>query len=124
MFKALEAIFRGLPNAKLVADPWGDWTSFRRLVRNMHLLIQPSFTESFNVVTADGVAEGIASVVSDVIEWAPDHWKASPDNTEDIARVGRRLIHDHTTGRDGFRALKRHNDDGMAQWERFIEGRQ
>ncbi len=30
----------------------------------MHLLLQPSYTESFNMVTADGVAEGVASVVS------------------------------------------------------------
>lgn len=124
LLASLEAIFRDLPHAKLVKDPWGHWTSFRRLIRGMHLLLQPSFTESFNVVTADGVAEGVASVVSDVIEWAPDDWKACPDNTQDIAKVGRHLLNDHGDGRDGLHALMRHNEDGVNQWERYLDGRQ
>ena len=45
-------------------------------VGHMHLLLQPSYTESFNMVTADGIAEGVPSVVSDAIDWAPGHWKA------------------------------------------------
>ncbi len=119
--KSIDAIFANLPHAKLVKDPWSPWSSFRVLVRHMHLLLQPSFTESFNIVSADGVAEGIASVVSDVIEWAPNHWKASPDNTEQIARVGLHLLHDNHTGRDGLRALEAHNEDGVRQWIKWME---
>ena len=37
----------------------------------MDLLISFSYTESFSMVTADGVAEGLASVASDAIDWAP-----------------------------------------------------
>ena len=54
----------------------------------MHLLMQPSYTESFNVVTADGVAEGVPSVVSDAIDWAPDNWKAPVDDAHAMARRG------------------------------------
>lgn len=117
---AVEAITNNLPNVTLVKDPWSHWAGFRRLVRHMHLLLQPSFTESFNVVTADGVAEGIPSVVSDVIEWAPDHWKSPPDNTEAIARTGRALLSDSHAGQDGVEALKRHNQDGLLQWVDFL----
>jgi hypothetical protein len=35
---------------------------------DVHLLLQPSFTQSFNVVTADGVHQGVPSVVSDAID--------------------------------------------------------
>jgi hypothetical protein len=121
--RAVEAIFAGLPNAKLVKDTWQPWAGFRRQVRAMHLLLQPSFTESFNVVTADGVAEGVASVVSDVIEWAPAWWKVSPDDTEAIARCGRALISDAHTGRDGLTALTEHNISGVRAWSDFLAGK-
>ena len=120
LVKAVDAIFAGLPNARVVKNPWSPWSDFRRLVRHMHLLLQPSFTESFNVVTADGVAEGVASVVSDVIEWAPIWWQASPDNTEEIARTGRALLSDSHTGVDGLAALKAHNADGINQWSAWM----
>lgn len=116
LVKSVDAIFAGLPNARVVKNPWSPWSDFRRLVRHMHLLLQPSFTESFNVVTADGVAEGVASVVSDVIEWAPAWWQAPPDNTESIARTGRALLSDSHTGTDGVEALSAHNTDGVRQW--------
>jgi hypothetical protein len=86
----------------------------------MHLLLQPSFTESFNVVTADGVAEGVPSVVSDVIEWAPQHWKCPPDNTEEIARVGRGLLSDSHTGVDGVAALAAHDQQGVLAWQNWL----
>lgn len=116
LVKAVDAIFAGLPNARVVKNQWSPWADFRRLVRHMHLLLQPSFTESFNVVTADGVAEGVASVVSDVIEWAPRWWQSPPDNTQEIARTGRALLTDSHTGVDGVAALTAHNIDGITQW--------
>jgi hypothetical protein len=123
LLAAIHAIYDGLPYARIVHDDWLPWCEFRRLVRHMHLLLQPSFTESFNVVTADGVAEGVPSVVSDVIEWAPDWWKASPDNTEDIARVGRTLLTDAHSGTDGVNALTVHNEDGYLQWVKFLQAK-
>lgn len=123
LLPSIEAIYQGLPHAKLVKVPWAPWTSFRRMVRGMHLMLQPSFTESFNVVTADGVAEGIASVVSDVIEWAPRHWQAHPDNTEDIARVGRHLLNDTHSAQDGLRALTNHNADGVRRWSAWLQSK-
>ena len=120
LLQSLKSIFNDLPNAKLIQDTWQPWGGFRRLVRHMHLLLQPSFTESFNVVTADGVAEGIASVVSDVIEWAPDSWKVAPDNTNEIARVGRGLLSDRHTGEDGLKALLAHDRQGVREWVKWL----
>jgi hypothetical protein len=120
LLKSVEAIFADLPSAKLVKHPWDPWANFRRLVRHMHLLLQPSFTESFNVVSADGVAEGVASVVSNVIDWAPDWWKCTPDDTNNIARVGRALLSDSHTGQDGVTALTLHNTNGVAQWKAWL----
>lgn len=120
LVKAVDTIFAELPYAKVVKNRWSPWADFRRLVRYMHLLLQPSFTESFNVVTADGVAEGVPSVVSDVIEWAPAWWQAPPDSTEAIARVGRALLSDSHTGVDGLNALTQHNQIGVTQWAAWM----
>lgn len=120
LVKSVDAIFAGLPNAQVIKNPWSPWADFRRLVRHMHLLLQPSFTESFNVVTADGVAEGVPSVVSDVIEWAPSNWQAPPDNTAEIARVGRGLLSDSHTGVDGVQALTDHNETGVTAWVKWL----
>jgi hypothetical protein len=86
----------------------------------MHLLIQPSYTESFNMVTADGVAEGVPSVVSHAIDWAPSHWKASVDDVREIARVGRYLLSDPHGPADGLAALIRHNREGLESWKRYL----
>ncbi len=117
---AVRAMVNGLPQVKLVEGGWQSWAKFRSTVRHMHLLMQPSYTESFNMVTADGVAEGVPSVVSDAIDWAPEHWKASADDVWDIARIGRLLLSDRLAAEDGFRALRRHNHDGLHAWKRFL----
>ena len=55
-------------------------------------------------MTADGIAEGVPSVVSRAIDWAPEHWKADVDDVLDIARVGRQLYDARATA-DGWKAL-------------------
>jgi len=117
---AIKAMLQGLPNIKLVETGWASWPAFRDIVRKMHLLMSVSYTESFNMVTADGVAEGVPSVVSDAIDWAPDYWQAPVDQTSEIARTGRQLISDPNAARDGLTALEQHNKDGFSAWCQFV----
>jgi hypothetical protein len=106
---------------RLVEAPWADWLEFRRrTVRRMHLMLQPSFTESFNGVTADGIAEGVPSVVGKAIDWVPSKWIANPDDAVDIARAARGLLRDKNAARDGYRALAKHNDCAIKAWRSFL----
>ena len=109
-----------IPRVRLVEAGWHGWREFRQLAGRMHLLLQPSYTESFNMVTADGVAEGVASVVSSAIDWVPKYWQACPDTVLDIARVGRQLLRDPQAPADGYRALQAHNHAGQAAWQSFL----
>jgi hypothetical protein len=120
ILRAVRAMLDGLPNVKLMENGWQCWPKFRQNVQHMHLLLQPSYTESFNMVTADGVAEGVPSVVSEAIDWAPDHWKAMTDDVLDIARVGRALLSDPYAPRDGLEALTSHNRSGIIAWQSFL----
>ena len=119
--RAIEAMLNGSPRVVLVKDEWYQWPQFRSLIRSMHLLIQPSFSETFNMVTADGASESIPSVVSDAIDWAPDDWKAEVDDPVAIARTGRRLLVDGFAGSEGFAALQAHDARGLAAWKHWLQ---
>lgn len=120
ILRSVRAMLDGLPGVTLVQNGWQSWPKFRQIAGHMHLLLQPSYTESFNMVTADGVAEGVASVVSHAIDWAPEHWKAQTDDVLDIARVGRALLSDARAVSDGYAALTAHNQQGIRAWLRFL----
>ena len=117
---AVRQMTHGMPHVKLVENGWQTWPEFRNTVRNMHLLLQPSYTESFNVVTADGIAEGVASVVSDAIDWAPDAWKAPVDDAHAMAATGLRLLRDRNASKRGYAALQKHNRQAVSTWREFV----
>lgn len=120
ILRAARAMFNGLPNARLVENGWQSWPQFRQTVAHMHLLVQPSYTESFNMVTADGIAEGVASVVTSAIDWVPEYWMADGDDVCELARVGRHLLSEPQSIHDGLEALKEHNHSGLAAWRQFL----
>ena len=116
ILNSVRAMVAGIPGFTLKELGWTPWPQFRDHVRRMHLLIQGSYTESFNMVTADGVAEGVPSVVSDAIDWAPEYWKAYSDDVPDIARVGRQLLYDPRASVDGLTHLEMHNAASFDAW--------
>jgi hypothetical protein len=88
----------------------------------MDLLIQVSYTESFNMITADGISVGVPSVVSPVIYWAPDSWKADPDDAINVAEVGIRLLttNQHHIGSD---TLLEHDERSIKYWIDFLKNK-
>jgi hypothetical protein len=117
---SLQAMFDGLKWAKLVVNPWEGWASFRRTVAHMDLCYQLSATETFNVTAADAIAEGVPSVVTPAIAWAPRHWQVDTDRVEDAARVGSHLLSDHDAASDGARSLRVFMQGAIGQWSRHL----
>lgn len=120
VYRTAVAWTQGLPNITLKQLPWATWAEFKRAVGSMDLLMQPSYTETFNNVTADGIAEGTPSVVGDSIEWAPDYWKADVDDSSAVASTGRRLLMDPHAAKDGYVALKSYVAHGLPYWRTFL----
>jgi hypothetical protein len=83
--KNIRALFAALPaRFELVEHPWLSHDDFVALVRQMDLGLQVSFSESFNIVTADFVANGVPVVVSPEVRWLdPSNW-ARPTDMENI----------------------------------------
>jgi glycosyltransferase involved in cell wall biosynthesis len=109
------------PGMTLIQHAWCLWPDFIQIVGDMDLLIQPSYTESFNMITADGILMGVPSVVSSAINWAPDEWKADSDNAMSIARVGFKLLSYGNYG-EGKKALEKHNRHALHLWKKYLLG--
>jgi hypothetical protein len=121
--RPIEEITRGVPNLVLKRAGWLPWPAFRAVMRQMHVHLQPSYTESCNVTVQDGIAENVPSAVGPAISWVPEHWKADIDDACDVARVAEALLHDARAAEEGRRALERYVADGLVGWKRFLLAR-
>jgi len=118
--EAIHQMYARVPRAKVVANHWESWPRFRETVGSMDLLMQPSYTETFNMVTADGIARGVPSVVSEAIAWAPKNWKAATDEARDMADRAVALLHDPTAIEQGMDALTANNEAALREWKKFV----
>ncbi len=119
--RAIFQLLRQQPNVTLRILNWSTWPAFLDFIETLHLMMQVSYTESFNMVTADGISRGVPSVVSHTIDWVPRRWIADSDDPLDVAQVGRNLITDPHAIIDGVRALERHNHNGLNAWAEFMD---
>jgi hypothetical protein len=65
---------------------WLPHDDFEDLIRKMDIGLQISFTESFNIVTADFVLNNVPIIVSDSITWMPEITKASETMYYDVIK--------------------------------------
>jgi hypothetical protein len=77
VLKNLVALFDYSPH-RLVQHGWYQHRDFLLCAEKMDLAMQVSFSESFNIVSADCVTAGVPTVVSDDIEWMPKILQTSP----------------------------------------------
>lgn len=119
---AIEQLCGDVPYFKLIMHPWQYWDDFIRLVAQMDLLLQPSYTESFNMITADGIYVGVPSVVSPAIDWAPTLWKANSDQPVEVAQIGIHLLRDLRMAEAGRQALINHDEVAIGIWKDFLAG--
>jgi glycosyltransferase involved in cell wall biosynthesis len=121
MIEARRELFYKLRGCELVEVPWELWPKFRKTISHMHILFSPSFDETFNVVTADGIAEGVPSVVTSAIEWTPDFWWCDPYSPDSIVRVAAGLLHDPRDAVEAARRkLKAFVATGIERWKDFL----
>lgn len=117
---AIGQMTQDLDGIELVKHNWAYWNDFIKIIASMDLLLQPSYTESFNMITADGISVGVPSVVSSAIFWAPSAWKAETDDCTDIAEKGIKLLKNNKLKRKGLEALLNHNSRSLKHWLKYF----
>ena len=88
VLKNLEELFKD-SHHELVKHYWMEQEEFHHLIKKMDLGLQLSYTESFNIVSADFVNKGVPIIVSKSIRWMPWFLKTS---TVDYNKTIRKII--------------------------------
>lgn len=118
--KNIRALFKGTEH-KLVEVPWLEHKEFVQLIAGFDLGMQVSFTESFNLVTADFVHQGVPILVGDDISWMPEKSRVSPTAYGEIVRKLSQIYNcpkNYTTSNS--KSLERYNKHSKLQWKEFL----
>lgn len=84
----LQGLFAGLAEEghELVGHQWCAHDEFLDIIKRMDIGMQVSFSETFNIVAADMITEGIPMVMSREVPWARVGI-ADPTSSEDITKA-------------------------------------
>jgi glycosyltransferase involved in cell wall biosynthesis len=118
--KNIRALFDNLPNAELVEHNWTSHEQFLKLLTGMDIVLQVSFSETFNIVAADAVNQNVPVVASSEISWLYPIF-ADPTSTSSIVTTIERVV-------DNSRMLRRANREllyrfcerSVALWLSFL----
>jgi hypothetical protein len=90
--KNIRQLFENNLRHELVEHEWLNHIEFIRLVKSMDFGMQVSFTETFNIVTADFVNNNVPIVASDEISWVSCLFQADPAESKSIFNKMRTAI--------------------------------
>ena len=92
IYHSLKRMFALLPH-ELIEHPWLPHEDFCRVLQAMDLSMQVSYTETFNIVTADAVVNDVPVVTSPDISWVHPLFHADPNDSNSIRRaMGRAMF--------------------------------
>lgn len=118
---AIQQLTQNMPNFYVRHKEWAPWGNFREFIGTMDLNMQMSMSESFNMVLADSLYNGIPAVGSEVIEWLPNNCIAKLDDANNIADLGIKMLNSpHKYTRYGQGALEQYVNDGIKYWKKFL----
>lgn len=86
VLKNLRSLFENNPEHNLIEHKWMIHSDFIEVVQRMDIGLQVSFSETFNIVTADMVNNNIPVVVSNEISWVCPLFHAKTTSTKSIVK--------------------------------------
>jgi hypothetical protein len=92
VYNNLKAFFNTISDRghELIEHAWMPREEFLQLCRQMDLGMQVSFSETFNIVAADFISQGVPVVGSKEIPWLNTLFTANPNDSDAIARILKR----------------------------------
>lgn len=123
ILKNLVSIFSHMPQHNLINHPWRPHAEFKKVIGKMDLVSQCTFSETFNIVTADAVSTGVPVVTSKEVSWVNDMVWADPNDTEDIADkmlLAYNLKKTLPWWNPSLGGLKRYNRQSVNLWGKYF----
>lgn len=119
ILKNLTELFKDNNYHKLISIPWYEHSDFIEIVKQMDFGMQLSFTESFNIVAADFVANGKPIVVSKSIEWMSDKYKVDIEDDCQILEKMELAYHKKSYHSDMCK-LYEYNEKSTKYWVDYL----
>lgn len=123
VLKNIRALFDAQEKHELVEHKWLNHHQFNDLVRQMDIGTQVSFSESFNITSADFIANGIPIVTSHEVFWNDSFLQANPTDSNDIANKMKLAYHFRkywSIWTPGLRNLLKYNRKSQKKWLKIL----
>lgn len=91
VLKSIQNLFEDTKH-NLVLHPWMHHDQFLKLIQTMDIGMQVSYSESYNIVTADHISMGVPMVISQDIDWASLIGKANTNSVKSQKRALKRVF--------------------------------
>lgn len=124
IIKNIRNIFGHLPQHYLVEHDWMIHEDFLTLTGSMHMNLQVSLSETFNIVAADSVYMGVPVIVSNAISWLNNSILSCKTDASSIKNEMFNLYRFHaiySLVRQQQQELKEYNESSVNAWENFFE---
>jgi hypothetical protein len=121
--RSLRELFARYPEHELVELDWMNHEDFVKVIKTMDVVMQVSNSETFNIVAADAVGQGVPVIGSAEIPWLDDEYCADAGRAADIAG---RLEHVWQNSRKGLLQadqlldLREYTECTKAIWAKFL----
>jgi hypothetical protein len=127
VLKNIRGVFQNLPNDRyqLIEHGWVPHDEFKVLIRQMDVVSQVSYSETFNIVGADAVSCGVPFITSSEVPWAFKPFVADPNSTEDIFKKLRLAIVAKKMTNANFHLgkLRNYSKQSESMWIKFLFGK-
>jgi hypothetical protein len=120
----LQAIFAHLYGSghRLINHGWAPREEFIKICANMDIGMQVSFSETFNIVAADLISQGVPIIGSREIPWVNPLFSASVTDSDDIAK---KLLRTYNFPKVNYIShqylLKGYTNKTIKHWLKFIK---
>ena len=121
----LQGLFQHLAdsNHQLIQHKWTCRDQFLDLCMKMDVGLQCNFSETFNIVSADIISQGVPIVSSKEIPWASTWWNADPTDSDDIMnKINLALNFGRMNVFLNQRKLYRYTNDTKKIWYDYFKG--
>lgn len=106
---------------QLSPDGWIAPDEFPHHIGRMHIHMQLSMTETFNVVTADAIMANVPIVVSSCIDWVAPECRVHSNYTSDIVKTMKLVMHSSQLLEENKERLMAYKQEAEKQWLEYCQ---
>jgi hypothetical protein len=123
VIKNLHALFSHYPQYELVNHAWMPHAEFKKLIASMDIVMQVSFSETFNIVAADAISQGVLTITSPEIRWSSPACQADPTSSQDIVDTMLTCWEEKKFDpwwNPNLRGLEIYNEESVVTWLQYL----